>query len=114
MAIAPEKDTLRKECPAINRALADLTDLQLLGDNLVSYEFLAKQTVSGILQLNESKYTKASKLMAVVDTAITISKDQKTITDRFNKFLLMLYEELDLQDLAHKLADRNREISGKC
>ena len=110
----PEKDTLQKEFANISKSVALETDLALFGTYLVSNEFLSADAVRGYLDVtSDSKFEKASKLMMVVSTNITSARSQKDITRRFNDFLKMLHEELNLEQLARQLADRNRKLSGK-
>jgi len=111
---APEKDTLQKEFATITNSIAHGTDLAQFGNYLSSNNFLSADAVRGYLDVtSDSKLEKTSKLMMAVRTNITSAKRQEDITQRFDDFLKMLYEELALEDLAERLADKNHELSGR-
>ena len=113
MARSPEKDTLRQECANTNKTLANKADLVVFGHLLNRDNFLSGAAVTSILDIAaDSKYAKTSKLMMAVDTHITTTGSQATTTEYFNKFLHILYEDLELEDLARKLADTNKKLSG--
>ena len=110
---APEKDTLQKEFLSVFKSIAYGTDLALFGGCLVSYEFLSADAVRGYLDVTGiSKFDKASNLIRAINTNITSARSQEDITRRFNDYLKMLHEELDLKQLARQLADRNQKLSG--
>ena len=110
---APEKDTLQKEFSNVSKSIALGTDLALFGGCLVSNEFLSADAVRSYLDvMGISKFEKASNLIGAINTNITSARSQEDITRRFNDYLKMLHEELDLKQLARQLADRNQKLSG--
>ena len=114
MANAPEKETLQKKCGYINRAIADKVELATYGSCLSSLNFLPANTASCILSVGaDSVMAKATKLTNAATTHITQAGSQADITREFNNYLEMLWEDLELKDVARQLTDTNKDLAGK-
>ena len=114
MADAPEKETLRKKFAYLNKAIADRVDLTTYSTFLSSRNFLPASAASGILSVGaDSVMAKATKLTNAATTHITQAGSQADITREFNNYIEMLWEDLELKDVARQLMDTNKDLAGK-
>lgn len=101
-----ELDTLRSFIATINRTVTESVESapRLLADYLVQHNLISKISASNIVSPSGlPDYNKISKLVSVVYSYIQTVPTQEQATTVFNKFVLILHDDLGLKDLAKQL-----------
>lgn len=114
MPRTPEGDTLQAMCPILNKTISK-TDPVRFADCLIGAHFLSQDTAENITSVaGHSAYTKVSELMSAVKSCITSfasGRNPEKVTTRFNDFVLLLHEQLELTNLAEQLMDKCRKYN---
>ena len=109
-----EGDVLREMGATLNSVISQQSDAARFGAALSSAGFVSghvaedQATVQGV-----SQYSKVSRLMAAAKDNITTSGGRHNpgrVTEKFNKFVLLLHDDLDLRELASQLAAALSEL----
>lgn len=109
--MAEESRVLQGMGSILNKTISNQSDLVVFGDAVSSANFVSEQLVNDIKSMGEtSKLDKVSRIMAAVKDRITFPSCPEKITKRFNDFVLLIRDDLDLLDLAEQLVQK----LGKC
>ena len=95
-----EKEVLRKMTHTMNSAISKQSGVTQFGAVMSSAKFVTDDMIQDVVTKNGSKYDKVSQIMAAVKAQITTFGNP---TEKFNKFVLLLHEDLNLQVLAQEL-----------
>lgn len=99
-----ELDTLRKFTATINSHITESTEPRLLADLLFQHDLISKISGNNIVSPQGlPNYNKISKLVSVVYSYIQTVATQEQATTVFNKFVLIIHNDLKLKDLAEQL-----------
>ena len=93
----PERETLQKCTAEINRTLAYQTNLVWFANRLFAEKFITVSQQSNIQDIGIGDYSKASKLMELVKSQVSITPS------KYDEFLGILEEEPALEDLVKLL-----------
>ena len=67
---------------------------------------IAEQAAMNVTSMAISEYDKVRRITSAVMSHITNQASPEVVTQRFDKFVLVLYDQLKLDDLATKLAEK--------
>jgi hypothetical protein len=91
--------------------IANNADLDLFGSEVHGAGFAPKNTVTGILSVGgATNFKKVRQIMNAVTTHITTQSTPEMVTQRFNTFVLLLHDKLELDGVARDLT----QALGKC
>ena len=95
-----ERDALQKMTHTMNSTISKQSSATRFGEVMSSAGFVSDDMVRDVTTKNDSQYDKVSEIMAAVQTQITTFGNP---TEKFNKFVLLLHEDLNLRSLAQEL-----------
>ena len=104
----PEQDALQNMGHTLNQALSTRSSPEQLGAIVAAKGMLPEGSRADICGMNDSPYRKVMKIMDAVRAFITLPgprNDRERITEKFNDFVLILHDDLELKDVAQKLAE---------
>ncbi len=99
-----EGDILQEMGSTLNDTISKQWSLERLGSVMSSAGFVSERTVEDITSIGGiSKYDKVSRIMSAVKDYITNSGG---VTQKFDQFIILLYNELRLEHLAQQLVEK--------
>ena len=101
-----ERDALQKMTHTMNSTISKQSNATRFGEVMSSADFVSDDMVRDVVTKNDSQYDKVSEIMAAVHTKITTFGNP---TEKFNKFVLLLHDDLGLQALALELVKKLSE-----
>ncbi len=104
----PEKDALQNMGHILNQALSTRSNPERLGAIVAAKGMLPEGGLDDIRGRNDSDYRKVMGIMSAVKSYITSPSHRNSrerITEKFNDFILILHNDLDLRDVAQDLAE---------
>lgn len=105
-----EGDVLRDMAATLNRTITAESDPVRFGDVMSSAGLIAEQAAMDVTSMAISEYDKVRRITSAVISHITNQASPEVITQRFDQFVLVLYDQLKLDDLANKLAAKLCEL----
>ncbi len=104
-----EGDVLQKMGATLNKVITQGSDSSRFGTAASSAGFMSQQSALGIATMTGvEEYTKVSRIMAAVRDHITTYGGRQSVekvTEKYNQFVLLVYDDLELNDLAQMLVD---------
>jgi hypothetical protein len=99
-----EEDVLQKKSSTIIKRIAVGSDLALFGSEVSGAGFASGSAVNGNLNMaGITDCDKVRRIMNAVTTHITTQSTPEVVTEKFNTFVLLLHDKLELKDLAKEL-----------
>ena len=95
-----ERDALQKMTHTMNSTISKQSSATRFGTVMSSDGFISDDMVRDVVTKNNSQYDKVNQIMTAVKSQITTFGNP---TEKFNKFVLLLHEDLNLQPLAQEL-----------
>ena len=106
-----EADLLREMTGPLNVAISDQSDPVRFADAAYSAGFISKETKNDSLSSVKNDYGKVSKVMSAVNTHITRQANYDEVCRKFDRFIVLLHDELKMKDLAKQLVEKLRELA---
>ena len=110
----PETDALQNMGAKLNQAISTRSNAERLGAAVAAKGMLSDGARADICGRGISEYSKVMRIMEAVRASITITgpnNSRDRITVKFNEFILILHNELDLKDIAQDLAEECRTLA---
>ena len=93
---------------AIEATVGDLTtritDISTFGSYLVQYSFMNLSAMNAVLEIHGEEPQR--KVQKFLNTVVGVVKTTSTSAERFDAFVRIIREELQLEDLGQKLIDK--------
>ena len=104
-----EGDVLRKMTSTLNTTITKHSDPVRFADAAYSDGFIADQMRLDSMSLVNTAYAKVSKIMSAVESHITQQTTYDEVCQKFDQFIILLHNKLELKDVARQLVDKLRE-----
>ena len=107
-----ERDAIRKMWAKLNQGISKQVAPERFASHLQSAGFISEHKAEDCIStLGHSTYLKTGELLRAASDQITsfAGDHPDRVTQRFNEFVLLLSDELELSDLAQQLADKCRK-----
>jgi uncharacterized membrane protein len=109
-----ESGVLQEMTATLNDTISIQSDPVRYSDVASSGGFMSGQTAMDITSMSITKYDKVSRITSAVVSHITNQASPKAITQKFDRFVLLLHNQLKLNILATKLVERLCEFCCCC
>ena len=104
-------DVLRTMTSTLNEAISEQSDPLRFADAVYSAGFITKDAKSDAMSSVRNRYGKVSQVMSIVETHIRQQLNYDEVCRKFDRFILLLHDELKMKDLATQLVDKLREFA---
>lgn len=110
-----EKDALQKMGATLNKVISAQSNATVFASAASSAGFISSDRAVGVASMTGvTEYAKVGKIMAAVTDNITmcgVGGNLEKVTEKYNKFVLLVYHELELTELAVQLVDALRKFA---
>ena len=106
-----ELDTIRSFMYPLVSGISRTSQPRLFSDLLVQHNLISNGIANEINSISAySDYEKVSKLIDVLFASIEIASNQERATKLFNALVVILYQDIELKDLAEQLVEHRGEM----